>query len=508
MRLFRRNALGVYGVYAVSVVSGLVVTPVVLHEIGDVEFGIWAFIGSITIYLSVLDLGVGPSIVRFAAKARGEEAPEETNRLASVGLAMYAAIGLVTLPVGAFVAWLVPHLVETPDDLVWPARIATFLVVLSLAARFPLGLFTNLLLAQQRFDVQNLANVISVALYAALVVLLVPNGGGLILLGALTLGTTLLRLVLPLAWIPREVPGLRLRRAYVTREGVRELTSFSGSLFLIHVASKVVLSTDVVVVGIVLGPVAATLYAIPAKLFTLAFGLSSAATNLTFPAFAEYEGAREPERQRRLLLAGLRGGSAVAVLLVLPLLLIPDQLIHAWVGDGYGESTAVMALLAAVAFVHQPVYLLTQYLTAKASQHGIARLLIAAVTANVVLSVILAQTVGMWGVALATLVTDVAVLLYALPRLVAPVAGRPTRLLAAAIVRPVLPAVGAALVVLVGAARLLDQDTLLGLLPLGVLWCLVGGLVVVRWGLESDERRALARLVPGLGAPTPAAGSG
>ena len=72
MRLFRRNALGVYAVYAASIVAGLVVTPVVLHEIGDVEFGIWSFIGSITIYLSVLDLGVGPSIVRFAAKARGE----------------------------------------------------------------------------------------------------------------------------------------------------------------------------------------------------------------------------------------------------------------------------------------------------------------------------------------------------------------------------------------------------------------------------------------------------
>ena len=39
MRLFRRNALGVYAVYAAAIVAGLVVTPVVLHEIGDVEFG-------------------------------------------------------------------------------------------------------------------------------------------------------------------------------------------------------------------------------------------------------------------------------------------------------------------------------------------------------------------------------------------------------------------------------------------------------------------------------------
>src|SRR5918994_801971 len=224
MRLFRRNALGIYAVYGVSVVSGLVVTPILLNEIGTEEFGIWAFIGAVTIYLSVLDFGVGPSIVRFAAEARGRQAPEDTNALASVGLTLYAAIGLLTLPVGAALAWLVPLLVETPDHLVWPARISTFLIVLSIAARFPLGLFNNLLVAQQRFDVQNLAIFVSTVLYAVLVAVLIPGGGGLILLGALTLGTTLLRLAIPLGWLRSELPGLRLSRSLVTRERVRELT--------------------------------------------------------------------------------------------------------------------------------------------------------------------------------------------------------------------------------------------------------------------------------------------
>ena len=34
MRLFRRNALGIYAVYAAAMVSGLIVTPIVLHAIG------------------------------------------------------------------------------------------------------------------------------------------------------------------------------------------------------------------------------------------------------------------------------------------------------------------------------------------------------------------------------------------------------------------------------------------------------------------------------------------
>jgi len=504
MRLFRRNALGIYAVYAAAIASGLIVTPIVLHTLGEEPFGIWAFIGAITIYLSVLDLGVGPSVVRYSAAARGARATDETNTIASVGLALYGVIGLVTLPVGLGLAWVVPALVSTPDDLVSEARIATFLVVLSIAARFPLGLFNNLLIGQQRFDLQNAANFVSTVLYAALVAILLPNGGGLVLLGALTLGTTLLRLALPLAWLRRELPELRLRRRLVTRERVRELVSFSWSNFLVHVANKVVFATDVVVVGIVLGPRAAALYAIPAKLFSLAFGLGSVGSSLLLPALAEHEGAGEEERQRRLLLAGLRGGMAAAVFLALPLLLIPDQLIEAWLPPGdYGESSPVLVLLALVLLVHQPIYLVTQFLIARARQREVARTLVLGSLANVVLSVVLAPTVGIWGVALSTLVTDLAVLLYIVPALVAPAASIRAAAFARAALRPVLPAVAAALLLLVGVARLTEPDTLLELLPLGIAWFLACGFALWRYGFDEGERATIGRQLRPPSSPVP-----
>lgn len=503
MRLFRRNALGTYGVYAAAIVSGLLVTPITLHALGVEGFGIWAFVGSITIYLSILDLGVGPSIVRFAAEARGRQSPEDTNALASTGLTLYAVIGLVTLPLGVGLAWLVPELIAMPEDLVWPARIATLLLVLSIAARFPLGLFNNLLVGQQRFDLLNLANFVGTVLYAALVAVFLPHGGGLILLGALTFGVTLLRLGLPLVWLRRELPELHLSRALVSRARLRELTVFSWSNFLVHLASKVVFATDVVVVGIVLGAEAATLYAIPAKLFALAFGLGNVGAGLLYPAFAEQEGAGESARQRRLLLAGLRGGSAAAVLLAFPLLLIPDQLIEGWVGEGKGDSSPVLALLALVLLVHQPIYLFTQFLIARARQREIARVLVGAGVANIVLSVALATTVGIWGVALSTLLTDVAVLLYVVPVLVAPAASLRVATFAWATLKPVLPGVAAALLVLVGIARIAEPDTLLELLPLGLVWALVGGSALWRFGLDAEERAAFGRQLRPPAAPLP-----
>src|SRR4051794_34387513 len=277
MRLLRRNALGVYAVYAAAVVSGLVVTPVVVQSVGKPGYAVWTFIGAVTIYLSILDFGIGPAIVRFGAEARGRGTDLELDEIASTGLALYGAIGLVTLPIGLVLAWLVPWLAHVPDRLAWDSRVATFLVVCSLALRFPLGLFNNLLVARQRWDLQNFGNFVSTLLYAVLVAAILPHGGGIVLLAALTLAAGLVRLTLPLLWLRRELPALRIGRRFVSRARLRALTAFGSSNFLVHLAQKIVFSTDVVVVGVVLGASSAAVYGVPAKLFALVFGIGTAA---------------------------------------------------------------------------------------------------------------------------------------------------------------------------------------------------------------------------------------
>ncbi|MCW2963328.1 MAG: hypothetical protein JWO17_580 [Actinomycetia bacterium] len=482
-----------YAVYAAAIVSGLLVTPIVIHSIGKQAFGVWSFIGAVTIYLSILDFGVGPSIIRFAAEARGRKADDDLNAIASTGLVMYALIGLVTLPIGIALAFAVPALIGAPHGLVWDARITTLLVVAALAIRFPLGLFNNLLVAQQRWDLQNLANFVATVLYAALIAILMPRWGGLILLGVLTFGTTALRLVVPLFWLRRELPGLRLARRYVSRERFRALATFSSSNFLVHIAQKIVFSTDVIVVSVVLGAAASGVYSIPAKLFALVFGIGTAVTSLMFPAFAELEGAGDRARQRRLLLAGLRAGTALMLVLALPLLLIPDLLIRAWIGAGYRGSYSVLAILAGVLLVHQPIYVLTQFLIARGRQRVIAIVSIAITAVNLVLSFLLAWAWGLWGVALATLVTDLAMLAWVVPRIAAPAAGTSSAALFRATLRPAVPALAVAAVVLVGVARWWHPHTLIALAPLGALWVVVAAAAIWRVGLAADERAQFGR---------------
>lgn len=493
VRRLRGNLLATYGVYAVSLASGLVVTPVVYHALGREEFGLWSFVLSASVLLTLLDLGVAPTIVRFSAAYRGAGEEERTSELASVGLVVYAVVGTLSILLGLVLAWIVPWLTDVPTGLVGEVRLATLLLVVGVGLRLPLGLFVSLLSGRQRYDVVNWSNAVAVALYAAAVVVVLERGGGIVVVAALFLGMTLVRLSLPLLFVWRELPFLRLRPSLVTRARIREVLTVSGHNAVVHLAAKVVFSTDVIVVGIVLGPAAAALYAIPARLFELLFGLGTAGPGLLYAAYAELEGAAQAERQRRLLLSGLRVGMGLALALGLPLVLIPDLLIRSWVGDGLEESTAVGVLLGLALIVRQPAHMLSQFLIARGAQRPLARVVLAVVLVNLAGSILLAWAVGIWGVALSTLATEALAAVVLIPTLVQRTAGIPRRALAAAVVRPVPGALAVAAVVLVGAARLVEPDSLLVLAPVGALW--VAGLAPVLWrlGLDRREREELRR---------------
>jgi O-antigen/teichoic acid export membrane protein len=163
-----------------------------------------------------------------------------------------------------------------------------------------------------------------------------------------------------------------------------------------------------------------------------------------------------------------------------------------------------MVLLGVALVVHQPIQVLTQYLVARRLQAPLARVLVAVVAANLVVSVALALTVGLWGVAAATLATEL-IALALVPRLAARASGLSAREVARLVLRPVAPAVAVGLAVFL-PVRALGLDDLLSLAPVGAIWVAACGLAVWRLGLSRDERSAMGRGL-GLGRGRPALAS-
>ena len=151
-----------------------------------------------------------------------------------------------------------------------------------------------------------------------------------------------------------------------------------------------------------------------------------------------------------------------------------------------------MAILAGVLLIHQPIYVLTQFLIARARQRAVALVSLAATVANVVLSFLLAWLWGTWGVAASTLFTDLVVFAYIVPRIAAPAADATTGTLVRAIVRPVAPAALRGCCRPRRLARTWKPDTLSTLAVLGPIWVVPAAFAIWRFGLRRPAAIRLA----------------
>ena len=109
--LSRNVAASVLNAAAVVSIS-LVTVPLILDAVGTAGYGVWTLGLALILYASILETGLGPSIQRFTAFARGAGDDDTLGRLGWTTLALYLAGGLLG---GGLLALLAPVLVDLFD---------------------------------------------------------------------------------------------------------------------------------------------------------------------------------------------------------------------------------------------------------------------------------------------------------------------------------------------------------------------------------------------------------
>src|SRR5579863_9721236 len=79
-----------------------VLTPVMIHHLGVVDYGVWVLAGSVLDYYGLLDVGMRAAMFRYVGKFRGSCEREEIDRTFSSALAIVVATALFicTLSIG------------------------------------------------------------------------------------------------------------------------------------------------------------------------------------------------------------------------------------------------------------------------------------------------------------------------------------------------------------------------------------------------------------------------
>jgi O-antigen/teichoic acid export membrane protein len=180
-------------------------------------------------------------------------------------------------------------------------------------------------------------------------------------------------------------------------------------------AYKVNYSTDVLVIGTLLGAPAVALWSPAQRLCEIALKSSNQLNDALFPMVVDCDATQKESRLQRLFLQGTRLSLAAVIPVAGGLALLADPLLTAWLHrPEFSQTATIVQLLALVVIVR--VGSSTASIVLKGA--GMHKRLVALITvmgiANLALSIALVRPMGVIGVAVGTLVPVAAVSLFGL----------------------------------------------------------------------------------------------
>jgi O-antigen/teichoic acid export membrane protein len=415
-----------------SMVVGMVVpfflTPIVIRSLGTVAYGVWILAVSTVAYLGLLDLGLRSAVIRYVSKADALGKVDEAQSAISAALwfRILIALGAVVLSIALTIVF--PHLFKIPNDLERPAQVTVLMCALAIAITLVSGVFGAVLGAIHRFDILSVLGAGQTVAKAVGVILILRSGRGLIALAYWEFAMTLVAGLATWAAAVKVFPACRVRLGRPDIKTLKMIWSYSFTTFIIVIAVQVIFNTDNIVVGALLSVGNVVFYSIGGSLVTYSRQVVSSISTTFIPLASNLEASGKSGKLQQLLLRGTQATLGLALPVSLALLFRGKTFIGLWMGYRYSNiAGTVLQILMISQFFGVANTTALQVAFGIEKHKSVANWAIVEAVLNLSLSIVLAKTIGLYGVAWGTSIATTIIHLIFWPRFVQRELGVPVR---------------------------------------------------------------------------------
>lgn len=376
-----------------EMLSTMLYTPYLIRTLGQSEYGIYTLVLSVTAYLTLLDLGVGNSIVRYVSKYRVTGEIEEQRRFLGVATIYYGIISVIVIALGFAVIVFFPTLFAkglTASEIVRARQLMT-VTVLNVAVTLGTSPYMHILTAYEKFFVSKGISIIQITIRLVVSTVVLYMGMGS--LGVVTV-TFVLNLIMRIFLIAYVSFKMKLTPTYKKIEArfIKNIASYSSWILLQMIATQINHMADQVLIGMFAASSSVILgvYGVGAQINQYFQSVAGAFTGVLMPGvvkIVEKDGSaqaiqREMERIGRIILMVM--GLVWSVFLV-----FGGRFVSLWAGEENTEAYTVAVLLMSPQVIILSQSIGAQVLWAKEKHKFQAILKFLIVAVNVFLTVFL-----------------------------------------------------------------------------------------------------------------------
>lgn len=389
---------------ALSSAIAILYTPIMLRLMGQSEYGLYSLVASVICYLTILDLGLGNAMIRYTAKYRAINDKKSEEKLNGMFLILYAIVGVVVLIIGLVLCNNVSSIFSRSlnVDELKKAKILLLILVCNLAVSFPLGIFSSIIAAYEKFIFPNVISIIRTILMPFIMIPLLLAGYRSIAMVIIISVLNVMGLLINVGYCFKK---LKIKIAFKKIEFtlLKEIAAYSFFIFLNVIVDKLYMNTDQFVLGIVSGTVAVSVYAIAMQLYNYYVMFSTSINGVFLPKLTKIATTDKSSKQMSEIFVRIgRLQFLVLVFILSGFILFGKQFLQLWAGEGYINAYYICLIIMVPAIIPLSQNIGITILQAKNMHQfrSIVYLFIAIL--NVVISIPLAKLYGGIGAAIGT----------------------------------------------------------------------------------------------------------
>lgn len=267
-----------------GIIISIIYTPFMLKNLGQQQYGLYNMAASAISYLNLFDLGLGNAVVRYSTKYRMEGREKEVRYLYGMFFQLFIVISVIIIIVGFILIFNVSNFFTVSTGAIGQYQLQIIMVVMvaSLAISFPGSVYGSIITSYEEFTFLKITGLVSTILNPIIMIPLLLNGYKAISMSIVALILNILLISFNCVYV-HKVLKIKIKFGKIDFNLLKEISCYSGFIFLGAVVDQLYWNTDKIILGMVSGENTVAVYSLGSQIHSYYQQFSWSISNVFFP---------------------------------------------------------------------------------------------------------------------------------------------------------------------------------------------------------------------------------
>lgn len=399
-----------------SSILSILLTPLMLSEMGDVEYGLYQTISSFVGVLTILDFGSGVATTKYIAEFNLKQDKKGGNNYLAMAVVINGIISAAIVVIGTIFVFSIDSVYgkSFTENQIVRAKALAWMYIVNIVLTIYANLFQGVIIGFKKFAFGNGIGFVKILIRYGLILFLLNCNLGAIAISMADIFASLAFLVIATVYTVRRLGAYPKLYKWDNKLFWASLT-FSAALFLQSIVNQINNSVDKVLLGSLLGGTAVAVYAVAMNIYMIYGSLSGAIRRVMLPdAIKLVNDKADGKRITDFVITGGRYQFLFLAYILCGFVLVGKEFLLLWVGENYGIAYYVAIILMLPTLFQLSQNVTETVLDAMGKRMVRSVILTVGAAVNVAITIVLVNKYGVIGAPVGTAISCVAASLIAL----------------------------------------------------------------------------------------------